>query len=200
MENKKNVVEPGKFVAYAYKVYDDTTGDLLFEAPKDAPDTMIYGVTQGVVPGLAATLQGLGDGDKFEVVLPPEAAFGPSYEENITDLDKNIFMRDGKLADEVEVGAILPLMTNTGMRLDGRVLEIGDDKVKIDLNHPLAGKTIRYEGEVIQVRDATKEEIDSENSHGCGGGCCGGGCGDGNCGDGGCSDGGCSDGGCGCNK
>lgn len=170
---KKETVGPGKFVAYAYKVYDDATGKLLFEAPKDAPDTMVYGVSNDVVPGLIAAMKDLKAGDKFEVVLPPEAAFGPVFEENIIELDKSLFMRDGKLADEVTVGALLPMMTDTGMRINGKVLEIGD-KIKMDFNHPFAGKTVKYQGVIVEVRDATEEELHPQK--GCCGGC-GGGCG-----------------------
>lgn len=183
----QETVGPGKFVAYAYKVYD-ADNNLLFEAPDDAPDTLVYGVSEDVVPGLVAAMKDLKAGDKFEVTLPPEAAFGPVYDENIVDLDKELFMRDGKLAEEVAEGAVLPMMTDTGLRINGKVLAVGD-KVKMDFNHPFAGKTVRYDGRIIDVRDATEDELNPR--HSCGG--CGGGCSDGNCGSG------CSDGNCGCN-
>ena len=72
-------------------------------------------------------------------------------------LDPQIFMRDGKLAEEVKVGAALPMMTAEGYRIEGRVTEIGD-KIKMDFNHPFAGMTVRYEGVVEDVREATPEE------------------------------------------
>ncbi|MDE5976625.1 MAG: FKBP-type peptidyl-prolyl cis-trans isomerase [Muribaculaceae bacterium] len=187
-EKKKEVVEPGKFVAYSYKLYNDANGQLLFETPKNAPDFMIYGVTDEIVPGLVAVLKGLAKGDKFEVVLPPEAAFGHKSPDYVMELDKEIFMRDGKLADEVKKGAKLPMMTAEGFRVEGEVIEVGD-KVKMDFNHPFADLTVKYVGEVEEVRDATEEELKPRG--GCCGGC-GGGCGsDGDCG----SDCG---GGCGC--
>lgn len=175
MEKK---VGPGMFVEYAYKLYDDADGTLLFETPEGQPDVMVYGVSQEVVPGLIAAMQDLKAGDKFGVTLPPAAAFGEYHPEEIMELDRDIFMRDGKLADEVKVGAILPMMTAEGYRIAGKVLEVGD-KVKMDFNHPFAGKTVRYDGEVVTVREATPEELTPV--HGCGGGCggCGGGCGDG---------------------
>ena len=109
--NTKQTVGPEKFVAYAYRVYNDKNGELLFETPADAPDVMVYGVSDDVVPGLIEAMKGLGEGDRFSVTLPPEAAFGPRYEENVVTLDRDIFMRDGKLASEVAVGAELPMMT-----------------------------------------------------------------------------------------
>lgn len=177
------------FVEYSYKLYDDADGTLLFETPRNRPDIMVYGVSQEVVPGLIAALQGLKAGDRFGVTLPPAAAFGERHPEEMMELDREIFERDGELAEEVKVGAVLPMMTAEGYRIAGTVLEIGD-KVKMDFNHPFAGLTVRYDGEVVTVRQATPEELKPTHGCGCGGGCdenhghgdcCGSGCGDGCC-------------------
>lgn len=181
MEENKEKVGPGKFVEYSYKLYNDKDGKLLFETPKDAPDQMVFGVTPGIVPGLEAAMEGLGKGDKFEVTLPPVAAFGERNEDLVMSLDKDIFMRDGKLAEEVKVGAVLPMMTADNLRVEGRVTEIGD-KIKMDFNHPFAGLTVRYDGEIEEVRDATPEDLPQ-------GGCCGGCGGSGSCDSGGCGSG-----------
>ena len=184
-EKTRETVGPGKFVAYSYKLYNDTDGSLLFEAPAKAPDVMVYGVSQEIVPGLAATLKDLAKGDRFAVTLPPAAAFGDRNPEYELTLDKEIFMRDGSLAEEVKPGAMLPMMTAEGFRIEGKVIEVGD-KIKMDFNHPFAGMTVRYEGTVEEVREATPEEL--QPAHGCGG-CCGSegscesGCGGGSCGD-----------------
>lgn len=174
MEEKREIVGPGKFVEYSYKLYNDADGSLLFETPKDAPDEMVFGVTPGIVPGLMAAIEGLGKGDKFEMTLPPVAAFGDSDPEYVMTLDKEIFMRDGKLADEVKVGAVLPMMTAENLRVQGKVTEIGDDKIIMDFNHPFAGLTVTYKGEIEEVRDAKPEDLPQ-------GGCCGGGCSGGGC-------------------
>lgn len=178
-DNKKEIVGPGKFVAYSYKLYNNATGELLFEARKDAPDVMVYGVSKDVVPGLIAAMQGLGKGDKFSVTLPPEAAFGDRYEENVVNLDKEIFVRDGKLAEEVKVAAELPMMTQEGFMIKGKVLDITDKEVRMDFNHPFAGLTVKYDGEIEEVRDATPEELQPAHTCGCGCGHDHGSCGDG---------------------
>lgn len=182
-------VEPGMYVEYAYQLTNAANGDLLFEADSDRPDQMVFGVSQEVVPGLANAMEGLKAGDRFEVELPPAAAFGDRNPDDIVALDRKIFERDGKLADEVKVGAMLPMMTAEGYRIMGKVLEIGD-QVVMDFNHPFAGLTVRYNGSVVTVRPATEDEI--HPAQGCGGCCSGGscsshgnGCGDG-CGNGGC--------------
>lgn len=182
-------VGPGMVVAYTYKLYNEADGSLLFEAKSDAPDMMIYGVSNDVVPGLVGALKDLKTGDRFDTTLPPEAAFGQRYDENIVKLEKEIFMRDGKLAEEVTEGALLPMMTAEGFRVQGRVIRISDKEIEMDFNHPFAGLTVRYDGEVTDVREATPEEL--QPAKGCGG-CCGG-CGsdsEGSCGSG-CGEGGC---------
>lgn len=186
-------VEEGKFVAYSYKLYNDEDNKLLFETPEDRPDAMIYGLSHDVVPGLVAAMKGLKAGDKFSVTLPAEAAFGERFEDNVIKLDKELFMRDGQLAEAVKVGAVLPMMTEQGFQIQGKVLAIGDNDVEMDFNHPFAGLTVRFDGEIKDVRPATPEEIAALQHPGCGCGCHGADCGDG-CGD----DCGCGDAHCGC--
>lgn len=188
---EREVVGPGKYVTYTYKLYNEANGELLFEAKEDAPDMMVYGVSHEIVPGLIAAMKDLGAGDRFSVTLPPQAAFGERYDDNVVSLEKEIFMRDGELAEEVAVGAMLPMMTAEGFRIQGKVLEIDDKNVKMDFNHPFAGLTVKYDGEVREVRDASPEELKPS------GGCCGG-CGGDGCGDHSCDDHSCGDHGCGC--
>lgn len=186
MENQeKEMVSEGKFVTYSYKLYNAKDHSLLFETPEKAPDCAVIGHTAGMVPGLEAAMIGLSVGDKFEVELPPVAAFGDKNPDLEMELDKAIFMKDGKLAAEVKVGESLPMMTAEGFRVQGTVLYISEDKVKMDFNHPFAGLTVIYEGEIDSIRDATPEEL---SGSGCGG-CCGGG---------GCGSNGCDSGSCGC--
>ena len=182
MENKE-IIGDGKFVAFAYKVKDADSGELLFEAKASAPDVMVYGVSQEVIPGLVATIKGLGKGDRFAVTLPPEVAFGPRFEEYVQQVPVEAFMRDGKMAVEVKEGSVLDMMTNTGDIVSGRVVKVTPEIVEMDFNHPFAGKTVDFEGEIIEVRDATDEELHPKHACGCG-----------------CSHhGGCDDG-CGCSK
>lgn len=178
-------VEPGRFVEFAYTLYDANSGEVLFSTEKKHPDMMVFGVSREIVPGLSAAMEGLKAGDRFETVLPPSAAFGDLNPDLVLELDREIFEQDGKLSDKVKIDAVLPMMTAEGYRVNGKVLNIGK-KIKMDFNHPFAGMTVRYEGTVVTVREATEEEL--HPAHGCGG-CCGscgdskdGGCGSG-CGD-----------------
>ncbi len=171
MEDNREKIDNGKFVAFAYKVKDADSGEVLFEAKPEAPDTMIYGVTQEVIPGLVATLKGLAKGDRFAVTLPPEVAFGPVMEEYVQQVPVEAFMRDGKMAVEVKEGGVLDMMTNTGSIISGLVKKVTPEYVEMDFNHPFAGKTVDFEGEIIDVRDATEDELHPKHGCGCHSGC-----------------------------
>lgn len=189
MNNEK--IDNGKFVAFSYKV-TDPEGNLLFEATPQAPDTLVYGFTEGVVPGLQAALKGLGAGDKFELTLPPEAAFGQRNKDLVFNLPHDVFSADGSLPDSVKVDAVLPMVTDNGQKVYGRVTKITPTEVVMDFNHPFAGQTVTFNGKVEEVRPATDDEM---HPKGCGG-CCGGGGGCGSdCGSG--CESGCNSGGCG---
>lgn len=190
-------IVPGKFVSLIYDLYaigDDGAEQLVHQSDPSDPEKIIFGVTQGVIRPLEEALDGMEKGGEFDVVAAADEAFG-SYDPNqVMSLDKDMFVIDGKFDDKVvAVGNYVPMLTAEGYRINGLVVEITDDKVKMDFNHPLAGKKLRFKGSVLDVRDATDDELHIATSQGCGGcGCNGGdGCGDGGCGD---SHGG----GCGC--
>lgn len=200
MSNTKEKIEPGKYVEFGYDVYRlnaDGTETLVHQTDVEDPEAIIFGVTPGVIDALANALEGLEKGGKFDVTVKADDAFGPVNPEHIIELDRELFEVDGKFDSEyVKVGNVVPMLMADGFRINGLVLEVGSEKVKMDFNHPLAGKDVRFNGEVYGVRDATPEELHPS------GGCCGCGSGDGcgcgdscDCGD----DCGCGDS-CGCEK
>lgn len=180
----KETIHDGQYVEYAYKLYDEDGGKLLFEASPDAPDVLVYGVSQEVIPGLIAAIKGLAAGDKFSATLPPEAAFGSRSDEYLIDVERDAF--GDELPETVKPGAVLPMLTDRGFTVRGEVLEVGPETVRMDFNHPFAGKTVRFEGEILKVRPATPDELKPSCGCGCGDGCHGG-CGDDGC-HGGCGD------------
>lgn len=189
-------VEPGKYVEMVYDLYrinPDGSETLVHQSDPKDPEKVIFGVTQGMIAPLEKAIEGLEPGGEYDVMVKSDEAFGPYDQEQIAELEKYIFEVDGKFdADVIKEGAVVPMMTADGFRINGIVLEVSDDKVKMDFNHPLAGKDVRFKGKIQAVRDATPEEI--HPAQGCGG--CG--CGDSSCGDGGCEGKGCGDGKCGC--
>ena len=93
----------------------------------------------------------------------------------------------------MKVGNTLPMMDSLGRRLEGKIEEIGEEEVRMNFNHPLAGKTLFFKGEIVGVRDATDEELEALHSHKCGG-CHG--CGSDSCGGCGSEESSCGCGGC----
>lgn len=189
-------IKPGKYVELGYDLYEVTPeGDkLVHQTSADDPERFIFGVTQGVIQPLEQAIDGLAAGDEFDVKVESDKAFGAYDPEQIATLPRDIFEIDGKFdASVVKPGAVLPMMTADGYRINGVVKEVTDSDVKMDFNHPLAGKDVRFKGKITLVREATPEEL--QPAHGCGCGCSS--CGD----DCGCpSEGDCGDSACGCGK
>ncbi|MDE6311229.1 MAG: peptidylprolyl isomerase [Muribaculaceae bacterium] len=185
-------IKPGKYFEMTYtlsRVNPDGTEEALHEMTAEDPEKAIFGVTRGFVPALEKALEGLKPGDSFDVVATPENGFGPYDPEEVVTLPKDIFMVDGKFDEEAfRPGALAPMMTADGYRIDGLIKEVTPDSVVVDFNHPLAKDNVRLKGTVTLVRDATPEELMPQQGcgGGCGGGCCGGGAEEGNCGGGCC--------------
>lgn len=187
-------IEPGKYVELGYDLYaiePDGTETLVHQTNDEDPEKIVFGVTRGMIVPLEKAIEGLKAGDKFNVTATAEEAFGKHDPEQVVELDREVFLVDGKFDDEmIKAGAIVPMMTADGYRINGVVKEVTDSKVMMDFNHPLADKAVRFDGKIIAVREATEEDIRPFQ----------GGCGCGSCGEGGdCSDGSCGcEGGCGC--
>ncbi len=165
-------IQPGKYVELGYDLYTVTPeGEtLVHQTDNDDPEKFIFGVTRGMIRPLELAVDGLQAGDDFDVTVKADEAFGPRDPEQIAELDKDIFYVDGKFDSEmIKPGAVIPMMTQDGYRINGVVLDITDDKVHMDFNHPLAGKDVRFKGKILLVRDATPEEL--QPAEGCGCGC-----------------------------
>lgn len=140
------------------------------------PDTdpMYFLVGQSGLPdAFEDQLIGLSAGDKFKFELQPEEAFGLHHAEDVLNLPiEDFYDETGKLDTQmIAVGNMVPLHDQEGNHLQARVLEINADKgyIKMDFNHPLAGKDLYFEGRVVMVREATPEELDHGHVHGEGG-------------------------------
>lgn len=193
-------IQPGKYVELGYDLYEiapDGNEKLVHQTDADDPEKIVFGVTRGMIVPLEKAIEGLSVGGEFDVRVKAEEAFGPHDPEQVATLDRELFIIDGKFDDEhIKKGALVPMMTADGYRINGLVTDVTADKVTMDFNHPLAGKDVRFKGRITAVREATPEEL--KPASGCGCGCnsdsCGDGCG---CGDGkSCGDDSC---GCGCN-
>ena len=129
----------------------------------------LYGVG-GLLERFEDNIRGLGVGDPFEFSIDPEEGYGEFDEEAVISLPKDVFKVDGKIDNNMlQVGNFIPMTDNEGNRLQGRVLEVEDENIVMDFNHPLAGKNMHFKGEVVGVREATAEELAHGHVHGEGG-------------------------------
>lgn len=176
-----------KYIDASYRLYDVTDGqqELIEETRADQPFTFIsgFGILLEDFERQVAELEA---GEQFNFTLQPEQAYGAYDDEKVLELEKEVFYVDGRFdAQNVYQDAIIPLQDEEGKRYDGRVVSVTDSMVKVDMNHPLAGRTLKFEGKINISREATAEEIadfmekvSSPGEGGCGEGGCG--CGNGN--------------------
>ena len=162
--------ENNKMVAVDYTLTVD--GKIADRSRPGQPLEFIFG-TGMLLPKFEAAIAGKEPGEKVSFTLAPADGYGEIEPEAVKELSKSIFMIDGKLAEDILfVGSQIPMANAQGQRMLGVVKEIGDDTVKMDFNHPMAGKTLNFDVEVISVRDVTPEDLAGK----CGCGECG--CGD----------------------
>ncbi len=159
MKIEKNTVTS---LTYALEV----EGELLEETDKNRPLTFLVG-KGSMIPGFERQLMGKATGDEYDITIDPEEGYGEIDPSAIVDLSKEIFKVDGKWRDDLmQEGKSVPMQDQNGHPLEGLILEIGDDTVKMDFNHQLAGKTLHFTGEILEVRKASPEEIEHGHVHG----------------------------------
>ena len=183
------------YIAVAYKLYTIENGkeEFIEEATEQEPYRFLSGFEM-VLPAFEEALVGKQNGENFEITIAKEDAYGDHDEEAVVELERDIFMIDGHFDNKrIFPGAVVPLMNEEGQRFQATIVDVTESHVKVDLNYPLAGKSLKFSGYIVENREATNEEIQSliaqMSGEGCGG--CGGGC---NGGEGGCN----KNGDCGC--
>jgi FKBP-type peptidyl-prolyl cis-trans isomerase SlyD len=117
-----------------------------------------------IIQGLEQAMLGHVAGDRFEVTVTPEQAYGERREGAQQRVPKKFFRKGIKLAPGMQT----LLQTGEGPRVV-TVIKVGMSVVDIDVNHPMAGKTLRFDIEVLDVREATAEELAHGHAHGVGG-------------------------------
>ncbi len=165
------IIGKEKFVSVTYELKLSEDGVVMEKATNETPLSYIVGVGQ-MLPKFEENIEGLKVGDTFDFKVDVADAYGPKSEEAVVELPKNIFEVEGKFDEEViKVGNIVPMQDASGNKMHGHVLEILEEVVKMDFNHPLAGNDLYFKGEIIEVRETTDEERKELEDCGCGCGC-----------------------------
>jgi len=158
------IAEKGKVAVFHYVVRDSL-------APADAtpvdssrdrgePLAVLIG-RGGLIRGVEDALAGKSAGDRFEVSVPPEQGYGPRDENAVQRVPKKFFAANERL----HPGLRTTLSTRDGARAV-TVLKVGMSVVDVDVNHPLAGKTLKFDIEMVDVRDPTDDERSHGHAHG----------------------------------
>lgn len=147
------IAENGKRITVRYKLYiDDPSGDLIEETTEEEPYEFILGSGEQF-DAFDKNIRGLKTGDQFSFLVESDDAFGPFDEEAISDIPKKVFEHEGKIDEGLfELYKILPMKDEEGNEFSGVIIGIDEDQVKLDFNHPLAGESIWFDGEVIEIK------------------------------------------------
>jgi len=150
-------------VSITYQLTVD--GKVLETVSNENPLTFLFG-TGNLLPKFESHLDGLVINDKFEFHLASEDAYGTVSEEAVVSVPVKAFEVDGKVDEEfLQVGKNIPMLDSSGRRMNGTVLERSLESVKMDFNHPLAGNNLNFKGAVVDIREASADEIKHGHAH-----------------------------------
>jgi FKBP-type peptidyl-prolyl cis-trans isomerase SlyD len=127
-------------------------------ADNEKPFSFVFGA--GVaLESFEANIEGLTPGDSFEFEIPSENAYGEYNEDAIVNLPKNIFQVEGEVREDLlEPGRVLPMKDQEGNHYEGQVMEVQEEEVVMNFNHPLAGQDLKFKGKIENIREASAEE------------------------------------------
>ena len=157
-------IENNNVVSVNYSLHTiEANGEKVFVEQSNAeePLTFLFGAGM-MIPKFEEELKELAVGDKKTFVITPAEGYGERVEEAVAQLPLDMFKESGL----PPVGALLPLTDDAGNQFRASVVEVTEESVIADLNPPMAGKTLEFEVEVLNVRPATEEELSHGHAHG----------------------------------
>jgi FKBP-type peptidyl-prolyl cis-trans isomerase SlyD len=152
-----------KVVTFNYTLKDDD-GNILDSTSGSSPFAFLSGNGQ-ILPKLEEALNGMLLGTKKNVKINAADAYGEYNEGAVQQVDRTNFPKDADLQPGMQFMANSP----DGNQMPFIISEVKDDNIKIDFNHPLAGKNLEFDVELLDIRDATSEELAHGHVHGPGG-------------------------------
>jgi FKBP-type peptidyl-prolyl cis-trans isomerase SlyD len=148
-----------KVVTIDYTLTDEQ-GEVLDTSKGQEPLVYIQG-SGSIIPGLETALEGKSAGDTLKVTVAPEHGYGPRDEELVQAVPRDRFPADADITEGMRFHA-----QGAGGSHVVTVLSVDDKQVTVDANHPLAGVTLAFDVKVVEVRDATTDELEHGHVHG----------------------------------
>ena len=133
------------------------------KADEQNPLVFLYGVGM-MLPKFEEYLTGLTVGDEYGFELSAADGYGELDPGAFADLPKNMFTEAG--GEVPSVGDVIPLQDNNGNQFRAGVTAVHDETISVDLNHPMAGKNLVFNGVILNVREATQDELAHGHAHG----------------------------------
>jgi len=157
------LIAANKAVSIDYTLINDA-GEVIDSSAGGAPLVYLQGAGN-IIPGLEKALEGKAVGDELKVAVEPEDAYGEYAAELVSTLSRSMF--EG--VDELEVGMQFHASAPDGQMQIVTIRDLDGDDVTVDGNHPLAGQRLNFEVKIVDIRDASQEEIAHGHVHGEGG-------------------------------
>ena len=157
-------IENNQVVSLNYTLHTiEADGEKVFVEQSNAQEPLTFLFGKGMmIPKFETEIEGLQAGDKKSFVIAPEEGYGPRVEDAVAQLPLEVFKESGL----PPVGAMLPLTDDAGNQFRATVTEVTAELVIADLNPPMAGKTLNFDVEILNVRPATAEELSHGHAHG----------------------------------
>ncbi|MCX2495897.1 MULTISPECIES: FKBP-type peptidyl-prolyl cis-trans isomerase [Pedobacter] len=159
-------ISPNSVVALTYELHTtNEEGQQVFveKADEQNPLVFLYGVGM-MLPKFEEHLTGLKTGDEYSFELSAADGYGDIDPGAFADLPKTMFTEAG--GELPNVGDVIPLQDNNGNQFRAGVTAVHDETISVDLNHPMAGKNLMFSGVILNVREATQDELAHGHAHG----------------------------------
>ncbi len=152
-------IENNRVVSIAYTLKDDD--DNVIDQSSDGSFCYLHGASN-IIPGLEDALAGKAAGDELSVTIPPEQGYGVRDDARVQDVPRNMFPAE----QEIQPGMQFHAQGPDGQSIVVLVTKADDATVTVDGNHPLAGVQLNFDVKVMDIRDATAEELEHGHVHG----------------------------------
>ncbi len=153
-------IKRNQVVSISYTLKDPETGELIDQSTPDRPLKFITGLGH-IIPGLENEILKMEKGESKEILVKSADAYGPVNPEAIQEINRS----DLAHIEDLKEGMILYAQDSQGHQIPVKIIKVSDDKVTIDLNHPMAGKDLLFNVKIMDVRDATEEELAHGHVH-----------------------------------